>query len=64
VLDRELDLYDHTVEVSFVRRIRGMVAYTGIEPLIAQIADDVEQARRILGDERVAEAGAAAGEPS
>jgi riboflavin kinase/FMN adenylyltransferase len=49
VLDRELDLYDHTVEVAFVERIRGMVAYTGIEPLIAQIADDVEQARRILG---------------
>jgi riboflavin kinase/FMN adenylyltransferase len=49
VLDRELDLYDHTVEVSFVERIRGMVAYTGVEPLIAQIAEDVRDARRILG---------------
>ena len=49
VLDRELDLYDHTVEVSFVERIRGMVAYTGVEPLIAQIAEDVREARRILG---------------
>jgi len=56
VLDRELDLYDHTVEVSFVERIRGMVAYTGIDPLIAQIAADVEQARRILD--------VGAGEPS
>ena len=25
-----------------------MVAYTGVEPLIAQIADDVERARHIL----------------
>ena len=48
VLDRELDLYDHRVEVSFVERIRGMVAYEGIEPLIAQIAADVDRARQIL----------------
>jgi riboflavin kinase/FMN adenylyltransferase len=51
VLDRELDLYDHHVEISFVERIRGMVAYSGIDPLIAQIADDVTQARRILAVE-------------
>ncbi|WP_431280123.1 bifunctional riboflavin kinase/FAD synthetase [Leifsonia poae] len=49
VLDRDLDLYDHHVEISFVERIRGMVAYAGIEPLKAQIADDVADARRILG---------------
>ncbi|MEO7016059.1 MAG: bifunctional riboflavin kinase/FAD synthetase [Leifsonia sp.] len=48
VLDRELDLYDHHVEIAFVARIRGMVAYAGVEPLIAQIANDVSQARRIL----------------
>ncbi|ERK70712.1 bifunctional riboflavin kinase/FAD synthetase [Leifsonia aquatica] len=51
VLDRELDLYGHCVEVSFVERIRGMVAYQGVEPLIAQIADDVEKARGILSAE-------------
>lgn len=51
VLDRELDLYGHCVAVSFVQRIRGMVAYHGVEPLIAQIADDVEQARGILSAE-------------
>lgn len=48
VLDEDLDLYGHTVDVAFVERIRGMVAYQGIEPLIAQIAADVEQVRRIL----------------
>jgi riboflavin kinase / FMN adenylyltransferase len=48
VLDRDLDLYDHRVEVSFVERIRGMVAFSGIEPLIEKISADVEQARSIL----------------
>lgn len=57
VLDRDLDLYDHTVEVSFVERIRGMVAYTGVEPLIAQIADDVQRARGLLGAAQPDDAG-------
>lgn len=48
VLDRDLDLYGHRVEISFVERIRGMVAFAGIDPLILQIADDVDRARRIL----------------
>lgn len=62
VLDRELDLYDHTVEVSFVERIRGMVAYTGVEPLIAQIADDVRRARDLLGVGQPVDAADDAGE--
>jgi riboflavin kinase/FMN adenylyltransferase len=49
VLDREIDLYDQVVEVQFVERIRGMVAFTGIEPLIVQMADDVERVRQLLG---------------
>jgi hypothetical protein len=48
VLDEDIDLYDHRVEIAFVERIRGMVAFAGIDPLIAQIAADVEQARAIL----------------
>ncbi|MDH6236512.1 bifunctional riboflavin kinase/FAD synthetase [Cryobacterium sp. CG_9.6] len=49
VLDETgLDLYDHIVDVAFVERIRGMVAYAGIEPLIAQMHDDVERVRGIL----------------
>ncbi|GAA2222862.1 bifunctional riboflavin kinase/FAD synthetase [Herbiconiux moechotypicola] len=50
VLDRDLDLYDHIVEVSFVARIRGMVRFTGIDPLIEQMNADVEGVRAILGD--------------
>ncbi|GAB3617881.1 bifunctional riboflavin kinase/FAD synthetase [Okibacterium endophyticum] len=50
VLDRtNLDLYGQVVDVRFVTRIRGMVAFTGIEPLIAQMTDDVERVREILG---------------
>ena len=49
VLDEtELDLYGHSVEVQFVSRIRGMVAFEGIEPLKAQMAKDVEQVRSSL----------------
>jgi riboflavin kinase/FMN adenylyltransferase len=50
VLDEELDLYGHIVEVSFVARIRGMVAFTGIDPLIEQMNADVEGVRAILRD--------------
>lgn len=48
VLDEEIDLYDQVVEVQFVERIRGMVAFTGIEPLIVQMGDDVERVRQLL----------------
>jgi riboflavin kinase/FMN adenylyltransferase len=49
VLDEvDLDLYDHIVDVAFVERIRGMVAYSGIDPLITQIRDDVTRVRSIL----------------
>ncbi|TFD58807.1 bifunctional riboflavin kinase/FAD synthetase [Cryobacterium suzukii] len=52
VLDEvDLDLYDHAVDVAFVERIRGMVAYSGIDPLIEQIRDDVARVRVILGRE-------------
>lgn len=45
VLDRTLDLYDHTVDITFTHRIRGQIAYEGVEPLIAQMAVDVARVR-------------------
>ena len=49
VLDEtDLDLYGHTVEVEFVARIRGMVAFEGVDALIAQIGDDVVRVRAEL----------------
>ena len=49
VLDEtDLDLYGHRVEVQFVRRIRGMAAFEGIDALVAQITDDVRRVRTAL----------------
>ncbi|WP_286308987.1 bifunctional riboflavin kinase/FAD synthetase [Agromyces mangrovi Wang et al. 2018] len=49
VLDRELDLYDHVVDIAFAERLRGMVAFDGLEPLMAQMRQDVEDVRSALG---------------
>lgn len=45
----DLDLYDHVVDVQFLQHIRPQVAFAGVDALVAQIADDVASARRILG---------------
>ncbi|WP_232677719.1 bifunctional riboflavin kinase/FAD synthetase [Nocardioides sp. R-C-SC26] len=50
VLDRvDLDLYGVEVEVEFVERLRGMVAFDGVEALLVQMADDVDRTRTLLG---------------
>lgn len=49
VLDRtDLELYDVEVEISFVERLRGMVAFESVEKLVDQMDDDVDRARGIL----------------
>ena len=49
VLDEtDLDLYGHSVEVQFVARVRGMVAFEDVPALIAQMTDDVATVRRRL----------------
>lgn len=49
VIDRtDLELYGVPVEVSFVARLRGMVAFEGIDALIETMKDDVDRAREIL----------------
>ncbi|MCT9821555.1 bifunctional riboflavin kinase/FAD synthetase [Microbacterium sp. W1N] len=49
VLDETtLDLYGRNVQVQFVNRIRGMVAFEGIDALIVQMADDVARVRAAL----------------
>lgn len=50
VLDASgLDLYGHRVTVEFTDHLRGMVAFEGMDALIAQIAADVAEARTRLG---------------
>ncbi|HEY8588536.1 MAG TPA: bifunctional riboflavin kinase/FAD synthetase [Naasia sp.] len=48
VLDEDIDLYGHVVEIEFLHRLRGMVAYHGVEPLREQMARDVEQTRELV----------------
>ncbi|RFA09555.1 riboflavin biosynthesis protein RibF [Subtercola boreus] len=48
VLDETIDLYGHVVLIAFADRIRGQVKFTGIEPLIEQMNDDVERVRERL----------------
>ncbi len=49
VLDRtDLELYGVEVEVSFVERLRGMVAFESVDKLVVQMKDDVDRAREIL----------------
>ncbi|GAB3278170.1 bifunctional riboflavin kinase/FAD synthetase [Microbacterium sp. MEC084] len=45
-----LDLYGRRVEIQFVTRIRGMVAFEGVDKLVEQMTDDVVQARLALTD--------------
>jgi riboflavin kinase/FMN adenylyltransferase len=50
VLDRDdLDLYDRTVEVAFVARIRGMVRFDSVDALVTEMRRDVSRARELLG---------------
>jgi riboflavin kinase/FMN adenylyltransferase len=43
-----LDLYGRSMALDFAARLRGMVAFDGIEPLLKQMADDVAQSRALL----------------
>jgi riboflavin kinase/FMN adenylyltransferase len=49
IIDFDGDLYDESVRVRFVERLRGEEKFDGIEPLIEQMRRDVERAREILG---------------
>lgn len=52
-LDRDdLELYGVEVEVGFTARIRGMVAFSGVEELVAEMDRDVERTRDALGGPR------------
>ncbi|MFT4187146.1 MAG: bifunctional riboflavin kinase/FAD synthetase [Aeromicrobium sp.] len=49
VLDRsDLDLYDTSIRVEFVARLRGMTAFDSIDALVDQMRADVERTRTLL----------------
>ena len=49
LLDREVDLYDRTLRLDFVSRLRGERRFDSVQALIEQMNDDVEQTRRLCG---------------
>lgn len=48
VLDFSGDLYGEPVAVDFLHRLRGQIRYPALEPLLAQMARDVAETRRLL----------------
>jgi len=50
ILDKPggIDLYHRTIRVEFIQRLRGMEAFDSVEALLAQMHDDVAEARELL----------------
>jgi riboflavin kinase / FMN adenylyltransferase len=49
LIDRNEDLYGRTLRVAFVSRLRGEKRFPGVEELVAQMHQDVEDAKRVCG---------------
>ncbi|WP_329019896.1 bifunctional riboflavin kinase/FAD synthetase [Micromonospora rifamycinica] len=49
VLDFSGDLYGEHVALDFAAHLRGQIRYDAIEPLLVQMAEDVERTRRAVG---------------
>ena len=48
ILDFDGDIYGERVALDFVERLRDMLKFDGVEPLVAQMTEDVAQARAVL----------------
>ncbi|MEP6895878.1 MAG: riboflavin kinase, partial [Chloroflexota bacterium] len=49
LLDFDAEIYDETVVLEFVERLRDELKFDSVETLIEQIGRDVEQTRELLG---------------
>ena len=49
LIDRDIDLYGHSLRVAFVERLRGERRFDDSEALIAQMRRDTDDARRVCG---------------
>lgn len=48
LIDFEGDIYGEPIEILFAERLRGMVAFNGVEALVARMREDVRETRTIL----------------
>lgn len=48
VLDEDIDLYGRTVELAFVKRLRGMARFSSVDELVVQLGRDVDDTRAAL----------------
>lgn len=52
LIDYSIDLYGQPLEVEFMERMRGVVAFSSPTELITQLHRDLESVRRLLGTKR------------
>lgn len=52
VLDWSGDLYDQVIEVQFVKRLRDELKFESVDELVAQMQQDVQDARKVLEEAR------------
>jgi riboflavin kinase/FMN adenylyltransferase len=45
LIDRDVDLYGHTLRLQFLARLRGERRFDSVDELVEQMRADVEQAR-------------------
>jgi riboflavin kinase/FMN adenylyltransferase len=48
LLDYHADLYGQPLTVTFLTRLRDIVAFTSVDALLAQIGDDITEARQVV----------------
>ena len=49
LLDREIDLYGHTLQLDFLKRLRGERRFESVDALVEQMKRDVELTRELCG---------------
>ncbi|MEK7439758.1 MAG: riboflavin kinase [Chloroflexota bacterium] len=52
MLDFDQDIYGQTIALDFIARLREEKKFNGVNELVAQIKNDIEQAKMILKEIR------------
>ena len=50
LIDHDADLYGRTLRIAFIARLRGEKRFESVDELVAQMARDVEEARRLCAN--------------